>query len=96
MIVVACFELWFVNGLALMFALVAVLLLLLFCMDLAVFAAGLKFWGVDHAKNQKEFPKTMALFNRVPGLISVSFSQLQPSESHGLKGWRVCGEESQR
>ncbi|EGD79976.1 hypothetical protein PTSG_10257 [Salpingoeca rosetta] len=38
---------------------------------------GLKFWGVDNHKNQAEFPKTMALFKNVPGLISVSFSQLQ-------------------
>eukprot|EP01147_Barroeca_monosierra_P001342 gene1342-4519_t len=39
---------------------------------------GLKFWGVDFAVTKKEFPKTMEIASAVPGLISISFSQLQP------------------
>lgn len=38
---------------------------------------GLKFWGLDHADNQKYFPKTMEIMNKIPGLSLVAFSQIE-------------------
>ncbi|EGD81083.1 hypothetical protein PTSG_11028 [Salpingoeca rosetta] len=38
---------------------------------------GLKFWGLNHSENQKHFPKTMAILNKVPGLSLVAFSQIE-------------------
>jgi len=41
-------------------------------------ALGLKFWNISHPIMTKEFPRTMAIFDAVPHLTAVSFSQLQP------------------
>ncbi len=38
---------------------------------------GLLFWGIENAKVSSQFPRSMALFNKIPGLVSVSFSQLE-------------------
>lgn len=46
--------------------------------------AGLKFWSVQHPDTPKDFPQTMALFGKVPHLISLSFSQLMPGADLGL------------
>lgn len=41
-------------------------------------ALGLKFWNIYHPLMVKQFPRTMAIFDAVPHLTAVSFSQLQP------------------
>lgn len=40
---------------------------------------GLKFWSINNYKNQKYFPEITKLINNVPGLISASFSKLEPN-----------------
>lgn len=38
---------------------------------------GLKFWSINNYKNQKYFPEITKIINKVPGLISASFSKLE-------------------
>eukprot|EP00055_Hartaetosiga_balthica_P000712 m.137292 g.137292 ORF g.137292 m.137292 type:complete len:273 (-) comp11513_c0_seq1:58-876(-) len=44
-------------------------------------ALGLKFWNIYHPFTTKEFPKTMAIFEKIPGIVSVSFSQILPQSA---------------
>eukprot|EP01147_Barroeca_monosierra_P011137 gene11137-3197_t len=44
-------------------------------------ALGLKFWNIYHPKMMKEFPRTLEIFERIPHMVSVSFSQLEPHSS---------------
>ncbi|MBL4605169.1 MAG: aspartyl/asparaginyl beta-hydroxylase domain-containing protein [Flavobacteriaceae bacterium] len=38
---------------------------------------GLKFWEVNKHANQKKFPKTTAIINQIPNLVSASFNKLE-------------------
>lgn len=40
---------------------------------------GLKFWTINNYKNQKYFPKITKIINNIPGLLSASFSKLEPN-----------------
>lgn len=40
---------------------------------------GLKFWSINNYKNQRYFPEITKIINNVPGLISASFSKLEPN-----------------
>eukprot|EP00043_Microstomoeca_roanoka_P000082 m.26600 g.26600 ORF g.26600 m.26600 type:complete len:271 (-) comp10078_c0_seq2:148-960(-) len=44
-------------------------------------ALGLKLWNIYHPEMPKLFPKTMAIFERIPHMVSVSFSQIQPQSA---------------
>ena len=44
-------------------------------------ALGLKFWNIRHPTLVREFPRTTAIFNAVPHLTAVSFSQIQPQSA---------------
>jgi len=44
-------------------------------------AIGLKFWGIYHPTMPAEFPQTMRVFEAIPNMVSVSFSQLQPQSA---------------
>ncbi len=38
---------------------------------------GLKFWGRDHKKNLKKFPKTAAILSSIPNLVGATFNLLE-------------------
>ncbi|MGE0562681.1 MAG: aspartyl/asparaginyl beta-hydroxylase domain-containing protein [Flavobacteriales bacterium] len=40
---------------------------------------GLKFWSINNYKNQQYFPEITKIINNTPGLISASFSKLEPN-----------------
>lgn len=44
-------------------------------------AVGFKFWNIYHPALMREFPRTAAIFESVPHLTAVSFSQIQPQSA---------------
>lgn len=41
----------------------------------------LKTWGIEHFKNQKEFPLTTSIISKYSQIVSVSFSLLEPASN---------------
>eukprot|EP00049_Salpingoeca_infusionum_P002064 m.53558 g.53558 ORF g.53558 m.53558 type:complete len:283 (+) comp11369_c0_seq2:348-1196(+) len=44
-------------------------------------ALGMRLWNIEHPYTPAEFPRTMEVFSKVPNLVSLSFSQLQPNST---------------